>query len=111
MSRFLVQLLARAVPEVRVKSARIVCWNWHSRNLSEYYILVKPHHKDYWGRFHIRYPHCKQLARKRGVGGYALGYRGLCPEFYTKRDLIEWLADTLNLSQGERNLLRLCRRM
>jgi len=38
MSRFLVQLLAQALPEVHVESARIVRWDWHSRNLSEYYI-------------------------------------------------------------------------
>jgi len=112
MSRFLTQLLASVVPEVHVKSARVSRRGWYSYKvggeLSEYYILVEPCHKDYWGHFHIRYPHCKQLARAHGAEelDLDLGHR-CCPEFYTKEDLVSWLADTLGLSQGERKLLRL----
>ncbi len=108
MSRFLTQLLARAVPEVYVESARIVRWDWSRRGVSDFYIVVEPRHRDYWGCFERKYPHYKQLARARGVVelDLDLGHRR-CPEFHSKEDLLSWLADTLGLSQGERKLLEL----
>jgi len=108
MSRFLTQLLVRAVPEVCVESARIVRWDWSKWGVSDYYIVVEPRHRDFWGCFRQKYPHYKRLACARGVEelDLELGCRQ-CPEFHSKEDLLGWLADTLGLSQGERKLLRL----
>lgn len=102
MKHLLTFVLSRAVPDVRIKSAVLI-----ETTIGRYWIQVEPDHYEYWERFRRMYPYCKQLARARGVEEHDLGYRR-CPEFSSKEALIEWLVDTLNLTQGERNLLRLC---
>jgi len=99
----LTHILSHAVPEIRVEQAQIACWIVDEQ--SAYFIVVHPDHIEYWLNFHKRYPQYKHLALKHGAGRHTLGY--CCPEFPTRGDLISWLADTLDLPQGERNLLRL----
>jgi len=67
-----------------------------------YFILVTPDHIEYWAQFKRRYSNSVRLAQERGA---KMG--GACPEFPTQKELLDWLADTLGLSQGERKLLRL----
>jgi len=98
----LTYLLSRAVPNVYVSYAVIT----DSFGVAGYFILVDPEHTEYWTWFKRRYPHCVSLAQDRGANVNAA-----CPEFPTQKGLLDWLSDTLGLSQGERNLLRLCRRM
>jgi len=101
LMQMLTHILSHAVPDVRVKSAVLV-----KTAIGRYWIQVEPDHYGYWERFRQMYPHYKQLARARGVKELDLGYRR-CPEFYSEEALIDWLADTLGLSQGERKLLEL----
>jgi len=97
----LTRVLSRAVPEVCVESAVLI-----KTTIGRYWIQVEPDHYEYWERFRQKYPYCAQLARARGVKELDLGYRR-CPEFCSKGALIDWLADTLGLSQGERKLLKI----
>ncbi|RLF81100.1 hypothetical protein DRN32_01720 [Thermococci archaeon] len=90
-------LLARAVPDARVELVEIV------RVDNRFYIHVTPNHFRYWGRFRKRYSYSLGLAQDRG----ARVFHTACPEFPSKEDLIGWLADTLGLTQGERNFLHL----
>ena len=94
----LTRILSRAVPEVRVSYAviiELVRGQW-------YFILVAPDHIEYWTQFKGRYFNGVRLAQERGA---KMG--GACPEFPTQKGLLDWLADTLGLSQGERKLLHL----
>ena len=99
----LAAVLSRAVPDVQVKSAEIVkssaravCW-----------IRVSPNHDRYWRRFKEVYPYYRHLALKHGAERFTLGH--CCPKFPTREDLLDWVVDVLNLTQGERDFLRLCR--
>lgn len=94
--RVLTYILSRAVPNAYVSRAAItelVKGRW-------YFILVTPEHVAYWARFKSRYPYCVRLAQARGA---KMG--GACPEFPTQKELLDWLSDTLGLSQGERRML------
>jgi len=97
----LTRVLARAVPDVRVESAVLI-----RATVGYYWIQVEPDHYEYWERFRKKYPHCAQLARACGVEAWGLMYRG-CPEFRSKEDLLGWLVDTLDLTQGEKSLLKI----
>ena len=97
----LTPVLARAVPEVRVESVVL------TKTLTgHYWIRVVPEHYEYWERFKRKYPHCERLARARSVEEWSLTYRS-CPEFHSKEDLLGWLVDTLDLTRGERKLLKI----
>jgi len=93
----LTRLLSRAVPDARVELVEI------ARVDNRFYIHITPNHFRYWGRFRRRYFYSMDLAQERG----ARVLHTACPEFHTKRDLIDWLSDMLKLTQGERNLLHL----
>ena len=108
MSWFLTQLLARVVPEVYVESARIEHWGLPKWGINDYYIVVEPYHRDYWECFRQKYPHSVQLACARGVEKLDLELgRRQCPVFHSKEDLLGWLVDTLDLTRGERKLLKI----
>ncbi len=97
----LTRILSRAVPDVHVESATLT-----RAPTGHYWIRVEPDHGKYWERFGRKYPYHKLVACARFVGGWDLThYR--CPEFRSKEALIDWLVDTLGLSQGERKLLEL----
>jgi len=108
MERFLTYILSRAVPEVYVESARIEHWELLKWGINDYYIVVEPYHRDYWGCFRRKYPHSVQLACARSVEKLELelGLRQ-CPVFHSREDLLGWLVDTLDLTQGERKLLKI----
>jgi len=95
-------LLSRAVPDVNVRSARILQWTRR-----DYFVSVDPHHRFFWDRFRIRYPHYGRVALKYDVWRDSLD-NSPCPMFPAKGALIDWLSDTLGLSLGERRLLHLC---
>jgi len=97
----LTRILSRAVPEVRVESATLT-----RAPTGHYWIRVEPDHGKYWRRFGRKYPHHKLVACARFVGEWDSVYYN-CPEFCSKEALIDWLVDTLGLTQGERKLLRL----
>ena len=106
MLDLLTSVLARAVPEVRVESVEVKWWSDEPDTSDEVYVVfVEPDHKRYWERFHVRYPHYKYIALRYGAKKHTL--ECLCPEFPTLKGLLGWLIDTLNLPQGERNLLHL----
>lgn len=107
MTQILTYILSRAVPDVYVGSVEVVKRDFGSLG-ARYWLRVEPYHDVYWSRFQELYPHFDRVAAKYGAVGYSLMTGWLCPEFPSKKDLIGWLADTLNLSQGERDLLRLC---
>ncbi|RLI43466.1 hypothetical protein DRO59_00945 [Candidatus Bathyarchaeota archaeon] len=68
-----------------------------------YFINILPAHMEYWVWFKKTYPHWKQVA----VSHNAVALDTPCPEFNTKEDLINWLIDVVNVTEGERSLLRL----
>jgi len=90
----LCNVLTRAVPDVRVESVRVGGRDGH------FFIYVEPYHAIYWMRFKEEYPHSIQLARAHG----ATSTHFACPEFPTRKNLIEWLCDVLDLPLGVRNL-------
>jgi len=97
--QMLTHILSHAVPNARVSYAVItdlVKGRW-------YFILVTPDHSEYWAQFKRRYSNSVRLAQERGAK-----MSGTCPEFSTQKGLLDWLADTLGLSQGERRLLYIC---
>ena len=98
MTRSLTLLLSRTVFDVPVSSASVA-----KSKRDKYFILVNPDHMVYWARFKAKYPNSVSLAQIRGaeVDGLA------CPEFDVLEDLINWLFDVLELTQGERKLLLL----
>ena len=104
MMRFVTHVLSRAVPSVRVDLVKLV---GQGRVKGYYWFWVVPHHDVYWMRFQKDYPHYGQVARFYGAAKHSLISGWRCPEFPTKVSLVDWLADVLNLSCGERNLLRL----
>jgi len=102
----LTYIMSSAVPHVLVESAVIVRVN------GCYHIHVSPNHLGYWSAFRRRYPEAVTRALKYGarimIDRVGTLVSLACPEFITKEDLLSWLEDVLNLSQGERRLLRLC---
>ncbi len=94
----LATILSRAVPDVRVESARVE--HWFTAKM--YWIHVKPDHEKYWERFMELYPYWRQVGFRYGLLGFKL-----TPVFSSRTKVIEWLVDVLNLTQGEDNLLRL----
>jgi len=99
---YLAWLLERAVPNVKVESAALVrssvglCW-----------IRVDPRHYEYWRRFRKAFPSCVQIARTHKATDKSLMIEGFCPEFDDLKNLLNWLFDALELTQGERKLLLL----
>ncbi|RLI41745.1 hypothetical protein DRO59_06100 [Candidatus Bathyarchaeota archaeon] len=120
MTRLLAFILSRGVPEVKVESVQVVetptSPQWaldlevgELRLVTiepKYTFFVKPDPRSYWRRFKEKYPHWDRIALKYGAAVSPLVCR-LCPEFPSRDALVNWLSDTLDLSQGERNLLRL----
>jgi len=102
MPQVLTQLLADAVPKVRVESATVV-----RASSGLYWILVGPNHYGYWERFRETYPHGAKIAFSNGATKESIA-RGFCPEFAALGELFEWLFDVLKLTQGERKLPLLC---
>ena len=108
----LTRVLTRAVPEVHVKKVEIL----YAPEAKVYFILVYPSHVRYWERFKRTYPHWKQIACKYKVLKWSLTPFESCPVFRAREDLINWVADTLGLSQGEGKFIqfdvgaRTCRR-
>jgi len=103
----LTYLLKRAIPGVRVESVRIFSSPSPAASLTTklvYWIQVVPNHDRYWRQFKKRYPNSESLALNYGANVDIYS----CPEFPTRGDLIRWLADTLELTWGERKLLHLC---
>jgi len=101
MERFLTYILSRAVPEVHVERVKISYWSMDRT----YFISVYPSQMKYWLCFRKKYPHWRQVALKYTMEEQVVSE--FCPEFFTQKGLLDWLADTLGLSRGERNLLRL----
>jgi len=101
MERFLACLLARAVPEVCVKSVMLV-----RTSLRHHWIRVKPDHYGYWECFRQKYPQGTRIALSLEASRPSLE-RTFCPEFSSPENLIKWLSDVLKLTQGERRLLTL----
>ncbi|RLI41747.1 hypothetical protein DRO59_06110 [Candidatus Bathyarchaeota archaeon] len=99
MSQQLTEIMSRAVPEVEVKSA-VIASPWSTR----FFIYVEPNHSDYWLWFKRGHPRWRRIALKYEV----VTTDAACPEFGSYENLVSWLLDVLNLSQGERNLLRFC---
>ena len=120
MTHLLTSVLSRAVPEVKVESVQVVGTptgpQWaldlevgELRLVTiepKYTFFVKPDPCSYWRRFKEKYPHWAQVALKYGAAVSPLVCK-LCPEFPSRDALVNWLSDTLDLSQGEHNLLRL----
>ncbi|RLI43471.1 hypothetical protein DRO59_00970 [Candidatus Bathyarchaeota archaeon] len=100
--KYLAQLLERAVPNVKVKSAVLV-----RSSVGLYWIQVDPRHYDYWRRFREAHPHWVQVARTYKATDKSLMVEGFCPEFGSSKNLMSWLFDVLKLTQGERSLLLL----
>lgn len=102
----LTHILSFAVPHVLVETTVIVRVN------GCYHIHVSPNHLGYWNTFRRKYSEANACALKYGarimIGRIGTTVTLACPEFITKEDLLSWLEDVLNLSQGERRLLRLC---
>lgn len=96
----LTAILSRAVPEVWVESAAV-------SHLYYFFIYVEPDHAEYWARFKRRYPWCEQVALKYKVRSTEVA----CPMFDSIENLINWLIDVLDLTQGESRLLRLSMRL
>ena len=59
----LTTILSRAVPDVRVESARVEQWF----TAKMYWIHVRPSHEKYWERFMELYPHWKQAGFRHGL--------------------------------------------
>jgi len=117
MSKELTFLLSRAVPDVcvwRVEVVKSLVPVRIFRGLKRmcfktgvsYSFDVRPEPYLYWRRFKEIYPRWRRLAFKCGQR-HSVVICELCPEFASRSMLIEWLSDVLDLSQGERNLLRL----
>ena len=102
----LTYIMSSTVPHVLVESVVIKYVN------GCYHIHVSPNHLGYWDAFRRRYPGA--VMRALEYGAQVVINKGstlvtlACPEFTTKEDLLSWLEDVLNLSHGERRLLRLC---
>ena len=99
----LTRVLTRAVPEVHVKKVEIL----YAPEAKVYFILVYPSHVRYWERFKRTYPHWKRVACEYKALESSLVPFGSCPVFRVRENLINWLADTLGLSQGERKFIQL----
>jgi len=103
MSRVLTTILSHAVTDTRSKPTSVVVRTLWGR----YWIWVVPSYGCYWGCFKRTYPHWKRVACKYKVLESSLVPFESCPVFRAKEDLINWLADTLGLSQGERRFIQL----
>lgn len=102
MPLILTRVLARAVPDIHINSARVTRWPVEE----SYFINALPVHLEYWMRFKEIYPHWKQAA----VNHNATKLLCPCPEFNTEEDLVSWLIDVLSLTRGVKSLLRLALR-
>jgi len=94
-------IMSRAVPEVHVERVKISYWPMDRT----YYISVYPSQMKYWLCFRKKYPYWRQVALK-----YTMEERvasTFCPEFHTKKDLINWLIDVVSVTEGERKLLKI----
>jgi len=121
MKHLITFILSRAVPDVYVETARMVGtitdpqWGLDLEagafRLTEievkYTLDVKPEPYLYWRRFREAFPCYEQIAFKYGATAYSVVVCRLCPEFPSQDALVKWLSDVLNLSPGERKLLRL----
>jgi len=103
MTRVLTIILRRAVPDVRVEPTSAVVRTF----TGHYWIWVEPNHGYYWERFKRTYPHWKRVACEYKALESSLVPFGSCPVFRVRENLINWLADTLGLSQGERKFIQL----
>lgn len=103
MSRVLTTILSHAVPGARVEPTSVVVYTFTDR----YWILVEPNHSCYWERFKRTYPHWRRVACKYKALESSLVPFGSCPVFRVREDLVNWLADTLGLSRGERRFIQL----
>jgi len=102
VSILLTTVMAQAVPEVYVESARVVR---EPRGL--YWIRVTPYHPLYWCWFRELYPQCGQALSKYVLKEVKQEFDRACPEFFKREDLIEWISDVLDLSKGVRKLLQI----
>ena len=75
-------------------------------SMGRYWIWVEPN-PDYWERFKRTYLQWKRVACKCKVLESSQVPFGSCPVFRAREDLINWVADTLGLSQGERRFIQL----
>ncbi|RLF81093.1 hypothetical protein DRN32_01685 [Thermococci archaeon] len=99
VSKMLAHILDRVTPDVCVTAVRITRWPMEGL----YFMNVYPVHMEYWRTFKRTYPYWKQVAVKYN----AAKLNTPCPEFSTEEDLIGWLVDVVNVTEGERSLLRL----
>jgi len=74
--------------------------------LGLYWIYVIPEHEAYWRCFKEEHLLWEQIALRYDV---AVVFSA-CPEFHTKRDLIGWLGEVLDLPKGIRTLLQIYER-
>jgi len=102
--KLLTKVMTQAVPEVCVTGVKVSCWVVDG--VETYFLTVYPDHVKYWSHFHKRYPWCEQVALRYGAEEQA-SCAQLCLMFSTRKELLDWLFDTIGLSQGERNLLHL----
>jgi len=100
VSQVLTQLLTSAVPDVYVEHARL---DNHTHG-GLFYILVRPDHSRYWGRFKKKYPYCMWLAFQKHDARIFSAY---CPEFRSPRALVDWLSEVLGLTNGVHRFLLL----
>jgi len=70
-----------------------------------YWICVIPEHEAYWRCFKEEHPLWEQIALRHNAVVFSA-----CPEFHTKRDLVGWLGEVLDLPKGIRTLLQICER-
>ena len=99
---YLARLLERAIPGTHIESAALI-----KASSGLYWIQVEPEHYKYWSRFREARPRWVQVARTYKATGKSMMVDGFCPEFDTLENLLNWLFDVLELTQGERNLLSL----
>jgi len=122
MKHLMTFILSRAVPDVYVETAQIVGtvtdpqWGLDLvagafrliKIEAKYTLDVKPDPHLYWRRFREAFPWYEQIAFKYGATAYSVVVCRLCLEFPSQDALVGWISDVLNLSPGERKLLRLC---
>ncbi|RLI41744.1 hypothetical protein DRO59_06095 [Candidatus Bathyarchaeota archaeon] len=95
--------MSRAVPGVKVTFVEIL-----KEPDGAYWIHVTPDHIRFWRRFKCAYPQWRQeLSRYESVlDGVEVDYK-VCPEFFKRGELIDWLLTVLGLPKGVRNLLQI----
>jgi len=122
VAHLLTFILSHAVPDVCVETVQVVESPTNPQwglDLEEgafrvieaecrYTLDVRPRPYVYWRRFRETFSNWEQLAFKYGATVHSVVVCKLCPEFPSQDALVSWLSDVLNLSPGERKLLRLC---